>query len=327
MSRVSTNPASLASCHQLHAAAEADARAFFQGISERMACQGDLAVSVLQAAQQHSAMIHQLHQDGLVILRGYFPAEIILRLGKDVEALVEARKGVLPVRAHSQETSMDLMKGTYRYFTDEFLREFDCPLETLVSSVGIQDPLVTLADVSTLVFDQGILERATGYYGAIPLVTFLKTRFAFANTVPPADTQLFHVDGGSYRIFKALIYLNDVEEGGGPFCYVKGSHRHKWDGWDQKARYEDAEIEEVYGAENILRCYAKAGDVILANTAGIHRGEKPRKANRGILIVNYCVHPEYGFEHPDIRIPAKTKYALSSFCLRAADNLVEVEVS
>jgi len=98
----------------------------------------------------------------------------------------------------------------------------------------------------------------------------------------------------------------------------------KWDGWDQKARYDDTEIADIYGAEAIVRCYAKAGDVILANTTGFHRGEKPVNNNRGILIVNYCLHPEYGFEHPAIHIKKHNKGALSPYCQLAAEHLVEV---
>ena len=44
------------------------------------------------------------------------------------------------------------------------------------------------------------------------------------------DTQLFHIDTGSFRILKAFIYLNDVNAGGGPFEYVKCSHHTKFEG-------------------------------------------------------------------------------------------------
>ena len=310
--------------HVLHATTEADARYFLAKLAERMTCCQEFAIPLLESVQQYSDLVGQLHQDGFVILRNHFPTDLIQKIRDQVERMVCTREGLAPIRAHSQETPQDLMEGTYQYFNDHFREKRQNHLEDLVSSVGIQDPLVALEDTPKLVFDPEILGIGAAFYGAMPMVTFLKIRYAFGNAFPQADTQFFHVDGGSYRIFKALIYLNDVEEGGGPFCYVRGSHRLKWEGWDRKARYEDTEIEDIYGAEAVVRCYAKAGDVLLANTTGIHRGEKPVKNNRGILIVNYCLHPEYGFEHPAIHIKKPDREALSPFGQLAAEHLVEV---
>ncbi len=311
--------------HVLHATTEKDAGFFLEKLRERISRSQDFACPLLEAAEQYSEIVSRLHQDGFVILRNYFPVEQIKRIQVQIEAKVHAREGLAPIRAHCKETSQDIMKGAYQYFNDQFGQDEHSPLEDLVSSVGIEDPLTSVRGVADLVFSSGLVGMGAAFYGAIPMVTFLKIRYTFRNTVPPADTQFFHIDGGSYRIFKALIYLNDVEEGGGPFCYVRGSHRLKWDGWNQKARYDDMEIADIYGAEAMVRCYANAGDVILANTTGIHRGEKPLGQDRGILIVNYCLHPEYGFEHPSIHITKQDRAALSPLCQLAAEHLVEVQ--
>lgn len=311
--------------HQLTAAKESDAQYYLEQQAERMTRCRNVALPVLESVRRHADIVARLHQDGFVILRDFFSPDLIRGLGSSVEKLVRTRRKLTPIRAHSQESISDLEEGTYRYLSNHDVHEEWEGLEVHVSAVGIQDPLINLDQTPQLVFDAGLLEMATAFYGAVPLVTFLKIRYAFGNNFPPADTQFFHVDGGSYRIFKALIYLNDVGEGCGPFCYVKGSHRVKWNGWDQKARYDDIEIEDIYGAESIARCYAKAGDVILADTTGVHRGEKPVNADRGILIVNYCIHPEYGFDHPDIRIMKRDRETLGPFGRLAAEHLVEVD--
>lgn len=310
--------------HQLHATTEADARYFLEQVAERISRCREFAIPVLESGQRYIETMSQLHQNGYVILKNYFPKGLIKNLRDQVENMVRTRVGLCPIRANVHETSEDLTKGTYHYFSNQFYQDESSPLESLVSSVGIEDPLVCLKDTPTVVFDPRILGMATAFYGAMPLVTFLKVRHAFGNSLAPADTQLFHVDGGSFRIFKALLYLHDVHEGGGPFCYVRGSHRKKWTGWEQKARYTDSEIEDVYGSDSIVRCYAQAGDVILADTTGIHRGEKPANINRSILIVNYCIHPEYGFEHPHILIKKQDRDTLSPFGQLAAEHLVEV---
>ncbi|MCA9421786.1 MAG: phytanoyl-CoA dioxygenase family protein [Nitrospira sp.] len=310
--------------YKLHATSKADAEYFFGQVARRTFRCRKLGIPISNYRREHKEIVSRLNQDGYVILKNYFPKDLINHLRNQVENIVQTRVGLSPIRAHSQETSEELKEGTYHYFPNQFSQDDSGSLEALVSSVGVKEPLVSLKDISTVVFDQGILGMATAFYGAVPLVTFLKVRHAFGNTLAPADTQLFHVDGGSFKIFKVLLYLHDVHVGGGPFCYVRGSHQKKWNGWEQKARYTDSEIEDVYGNEAIIRCHAQAGDVIVADTTGIHRGEKPVNANRSILIVNYCIHPEYGFEHPHILIKKQDRDALSPFGQLAAEHLVEV---
>lgn len=311
--------------HQLHAMTVADAQYFLDQVAERISRCREFAIPVLESGQRYSETVSQLHQNGYVILKNFFPQDLIKNLRDQVESMVRTRVGLCPIRAHAQETSEDLTEGRYHYYSNRFDHDKSSSLDNLASSVGVENPLLSLKDIPTVVFDPRILGMATAFYGAMPLLTFLKVRHAFANSLAPADTQLFHVDGGSFRIFKALLYLHDVREGGGPFCYVRGSHRKKWSEWEQSARYTDSEIEKVYGSESIIRCYAQAGDVILADTTGIHRGEKPVNLNRSILIVNYCIHPEYGFEHPHIQIKRQDRDTLSPFGQLAAEHLVEVE--
>ena len=62
------------------------------------------------------------------------------------------------------------------------------------------------------------------FYECIPELTYIKIRKAFANKLPANDTQFFHRDSGSFRLLKAVIYLNDVNEDW-PLYYVKGSNR------------------------------------------------------------------------------------------------------
>ena len=53
---------------------------------------------------------------------------------------------------------------------------------------------------------------------------------------------------------KAFIYLNDVDEAGGPFTYVEGSHKTKFDDWNKRPwamRYSDKEIVSAYGESAI----------------------------------------------------------------------------
>ena len=48
----------------------------------------------------------------------------------------------------------------------------------------------------------------------------------------------------------------------------------------------------MYGAQSIKKITAKAGDLIVANTTGFHRGTKPDNRERIMLTLNYVIHQE-----------------------------------
>lgn len=157
--------------------------------------------------------------------------------------------------------------------------------------------------------DKKILSIANDFFGVAPAFTYLKIVRNFANDADEFDTQHFHIDENSSKILKVFIYLNDVDENGGPFCYVKKSHKDKEKYWGIQPRWSHKEIEEIFGQNNIKKLTAKKGDVIIANTNGFHRGIKPISYDRNIIIINYCIHEEYSFNYKKdlkINVPKKT---------------------
>lgn len=97
----------------------------------------------------------------------------------------------------------------------------------------------------------------------------------------PTRSQNWHRDQEDFRMVKAFIYLNDVDEAAGPFVYAKRSHTKgiyfrdpvwfKEDGHHNK-RSTDAEVERVISRSQWLTATGKAGTVILADTRGLHKG-------------------------------------------------------
>ncbi len=130
-----------------------------------------------------------------------------------------------------------------------------------------------------------------------------------------ADTQYF-LEQAAKRISRCRENVIPVLESGQRYIEtVSQLHQNG---------YVISEIKDVYGSDSIIRCYTKGGDVILADTTGIHLGEKPANKNRSILSVNYCIHPEYGFEHPPVLVKKKNRDIISPFGQLAAEHLVEV---
>ena len=103
----------------------------------------------------------------------------------------------------------------------------------------------------------------------------------------------WHVDNHA-RQFKALLYLNDVDERGGPFAILEGSrkiHRNiqtyaKFPGDDSETRYSEEVLRETPEWENLKILTGNAGDVILVDTSNIHRGSAIEEGTRYTL-TNY----------------------------------------
>ena len=91
------------------------------------------------------------------------------------------------------------------------------------------------------------------------------------------------------RGFKALIYLNDVSDAGGPFGFLANysdAHlRHAFDKRGRNTRYSQQSIDdqvEVFGAQT-RRIHAPAGSMVLFDISNVHRGAPCRKRMRSVL--------------------------------------------
>ena len=109
------------------------------------------------------------------------------------------------------------------------------------------------------------------------------------NTQTSSDTRYYHVDWFG-REFKAFLYLEDVDEGNGPYTYLRGTHRSHmirvkkqiFGGGD--TGFTDREIKSVLDRE--VQVTGEAGTLILADVRGIHRGSPQIDRSRSIL-ANY----------------------------------------
>ena len=101
--------------------------------------------------------------------------------------------------------------------------------------------------------------------------------------------------------FKAFVYLCDVTDRNGPLQYLSGSHR-LWRVMLESAlgrlpvppesRMDAARMADLIGRQVFVpkQIEARAGTVILANTAGMHAGSRLLSGRRYAL-TNYYYHP------------------------------------
>jgi hypothetical protein len=232
----------------------------------------------------------RLHRDGYAILRGVGDKEVLAEVKRELERELDAGAHLWAsedaVRAPGDLSAPPVWMGP-----EELARGQDY-LRRHTNFVTVTDCLVTCPSIIKAAFDDLLIDIASAYLGCIAGVGTLNLRKSYVNDLADFDTLYFHSDTNSPRFVKFFYYLNDVDENGGPFCYVRGSHRKRFRGWRRKHRWTSDEIEAVYGKENILYLTANVGDVIVADTTGFHRGTKVRSRDRSMLTVNYVVHAE-----------------------------------
>jgi hypothetical protein len=118
----------------------------------------------------------------------------------------------------------------------------------------------------------------------------------FTVPYPRADariaSQQWHRDPEDEHVVKVFVYFTDVDDGAGPFEYVRGSsaggrYAHLWP-WAEGHRYVDAgELEGLVGQEDRVTVTGPAGTMFVCDTGGFHRGGFARTRPRVLLTSTY----------------------------------------
>ena len=108
-------------------------------------------------------------------------------------------------------------------------------------------------------------------------------------------SQRWHRDPEDRKLCKVFLYLNDVDEGTGPFMYVRGSQEGgKWRYWYPQvglrggAIPSDADVKNHIPPEDIIIGTGRSGTLIFCDTSGLHRGGYATKNERVMFTAGYC---------------------------------------
>lgn len=215
--------------------------------------------------ERQAAVLAELSDQGYVIIPGYWPQD-------------ECRQAVAEMERLFLEHP-----GHVRRYSD--VRIFGAEELSAIFDRFHSDP-----------FLQSISDRYTGARTV--------NVFTLANKVEPVpgskgSGEGWHKDA-SFRQFKAFLYLADVDADSGPLELFRGSH--KIDAYlkdmrqarlpFRQLRITDRQIDELTARDPGRRVpmVGKAGTLILADTACIHRGSPPVAGVRYAL-TNYYVEP------------------------------------
>ena len=105
-----------------------------------------------------------------------------------------------------------------------------------------------------------------------------------------APTVLFHYDLDDYRAVKFFFYLTEVNSLSGSHRCVTGSHRRR-----KLVHYilrgqSDRQIEQYYGAENIINICGSAGFGFAEDPFCFHRGSPPVTSPRLIIQLEFALN-------------------------------------
>jgi hypothetical protein len=149
--------------------------------------------------------------------------------------------------------------------------------------------LTRCKNIVSIANDPGVLRIVQDYLGCKPTISNINMWWSIAGKESAKDAQLFHRDVDDIKFCKLFIYLTDVAEIGGPHTYVKGSS--STDKLTKIRRYQDSEIIEAFGAENVLHFVKPKGSCFLVDTYGFHKGTLPIENDRLLLQVQYSINP------------------------------------
>lgn len=267
----------------------------------------------------------ELSEVGLTRIQRALDIERVQSVRGKVVKLVDEKQHLSRIRNHQAESLDDIRSGNFKYFDKEEVARADFSLGCHTNLVSIKDPLLIIPEIADLAFHQDLIQYATSYFGAIPLLTYLKITVSFGGASNPSDTQYFHRDYGSKKILKAIIYLDPVTDtNSGPFTYVARSHIDNFMFENKGTRFLDSDVISEVGSNSIIEAVGEWGDVFLAETTGLHKGKLPTY-RRIVLIVNFCLHPEIGFPWSKIKIKRDTFLNLSEYKkLLVSENVFDI---
>jgi len=108
-------------------------------------------------------------------------------------------------------------------------------------------------------------------------------------------TRKWHLDREDGRMIKVGLYLNDVDEAGGPFQISKHEHQRPDGRFDYRA-LTTAELAHRYDGvlapKNIVTCTGTSGSLVFADTARFyHRGKPATGQDRSAIFFSYFARP------------------------------------
>jgi hypothetical protein len=117
------------------------------------------------------------------------------------------------------------------------------------------------------------------------------------------ETRLWHRDYEDFRIVKIIVYLNDVDRGGGAYQFIPRSRLPIWRVAPLGGRVGDLDMDRVVPVAARKTCSGPRGTIVFSDTCSVyHRGTVAHSEDRRALF--YCYNS---------RVPRSPQYCAPMF--------------
>tara|TARA_Y100000588_G_scaffold12973_1_gene14022 strand:+ start:361 stop:1233 length:873 start_codon:yes stop_codon:yes gene_type:complete len=128
------------------------------------------------------------------------------------------------------------------------------------------------------------------------------------------ETRQWHRDSEDVRIMKIVVYIEDVDETGGAYCYLPKRYAPEKGIEFVDGRVPDKVMDRLVAKEHYVKCIGPAGTVVFTDPVTVwHHGDVPKNADRLSAFYAYNSHH-----------PLRPQYCQPLF---AADNLSGAELN
>lgn len=218
----------------------------------------------LRVRSKRSSIVDSISEDGITVLPNFIPQEQCKLLCDKIDELIES---------NSINVWRDNLGSDERIY---FANEIDSEFNSIYENEKIRN----------------VLRNYTGTDKPQGMLLAARIKFKENNVGSGGG---WHRDSPITHQFKAICYLNDVEDSNGPFQYIKRSH-NKVNTIKScltkifkpgQYRYNEQEVNCYLESTDskVISVTGEAGTVAFADTKGIHRG-KPLE--QGVRYVLFC---------------------------------------
>lgn len=223
---------------------------------------------------------------GELNLNGVASARVEELLGE--ESIAELYRGVESLLV-SKRTEIDGLKANVD--KDHTLGQKTFNLELL----GSEPEFDSASVFARTGLNETLLAIANRYLRMTAQLRYYNVWYTAASAGASRESQLWHFDREDNYILKAFLYLDDVDEGTGPFTYAPGTHRKgayrslqpEFMMEGNVRRTTDEQMAEAYPRGGWRLCTGRKGTIVFADTRGYHKGGEARTRDRLMFTCMY----------------------------------------
>ncbi|WP_152053200.1 hypothetical protein [Tautonia marina] len=116
-----------------------------------------------------------------------------------------------------------------------------------------------------------------------------------SGSATPRSSQQWHRDYEDVQVVKAFVYLNDVDDGNGPFHYMRKTHAgvgrwtnpKTWRDSEGGVRAHEDDLFQVFDPQRCEKITGTVGTMFIADTKGYHRGGLAIDRTRELAFTSY----------------------------------------